>query len=1207
MSNMRLGQLILVVFFGLKLHAQNSVAPRTFWMRDLTPFVGGADSTVLEGGPTGSVYFVTQNQNTQAESLLRPGVGIGRYSSEGGLIFFTNLFPELRFGTSIATTDAETNLISLSGFVDLVATDYLLRSGFLITKTMPHGNTSWSNRFSGIGGLREVATDSASDIYVGASAWNLVIDGRVFVGASGSSALLVKISSTGEVLWTKWWNSSAEEDIRGLTVDESDNIWISIARRDGSGLLQKFNPAGQLLLDLPQEPIGFLNRTGAQPFAYRFFNYWMQGPFELQQFNGSGEVILRTNYNSAGFHRFTGFVHDPDRAVYMLAQSRTHEEQQFAGKSWGTSLAGDAALFKVDRAGTLLWGRNKLLSSGEFPSFAVSGPDVLFYSGTVSYREPQDGIDVLGDGGGLFISKLAVLPEDALPIITTQPRPIDVVEGRFANLQKERLIAAAASASPLTFQWYFNGMPITGATQSNLFFDRPPRTATGRYKLSISNPLGGVETDEALVTVRIPPTHLRNEEPVQVQARSGEEVVLVPPIEGDEPLGFRWQKLDSVPGFSFRFEVGTNRVLRFTNVNFFDGGVYLVTATNLYGSVTALFGLTVESAPVTLVPENTVPHVAGTTLRLNSNLGGTAPLTYQWYEGNIPIPGETRANLTLTNLFTSGPFYAIAENPLGRGTGTVTQVEMMYPPFLQRSIATGAWQIVDLELAGEALYVAAHTNAAQKKFARVSRLDLDLDEEWNVLLQADVVTITAAMVDHEHELYFTGSYGLGLTNGTTRLRASLAGGQPFLGKVDGTGTIKWLQNVWQPGERTQKLLAAHDSIWVLGTERTSRTGVSAPYRVRLSRFSPQGVEQVALVFTNAPTMSPPADVFLDPQDFALDGGTNLIVAGRQSAAGTAFPWLAKYSLGGDLVWSQTIPSARNPSLRGTAAALAQDATGHLYVAGQYGETLRYGFLAKFSPAGVMVWKNETFSTCCNGEGAWFTTLQFMPNENIHLGGFALSAFTFLGSSYQPGGFVFEIMPEGKVVWPAFFGTRDVQIHDAVSSGAVTYVGGVFGQSVSTESLGQYLGRLGEMPVAVTNRFSEFILGGGSPIPVRPLVFGTGPLAFTWEFNGATIPDENRAFFDAQRLTGAGTLNLLITDSKGSVLTNSLKISSLRTLITNGTPALELSLAPATAYLVQVRDELSDAWAPLTNVVGSGAPVLFPVEPRELRFFRMIKP
>lgn len=92
-------------------------------------------------------------------------------------------------------------------------------------------------------------------------------------------------------------------------------------------------------------------------------------------------------------------------------------------------------------------------------------------------------------------------PPHTPPSIKRQPASYTVMQGA------DVLFNVAVSAFPLpTFQWTFNGQPLTGATSSNLSLVNVSPAHAGTYAVRVSNELGGVTSSNALLTVLPAPT-----------------------------------------------------------------------------------------------------------------------------------------------------------------------------------------------------------------------------------------------------------------------------------------------------------------------------------------------------------------------------------------------------------------------------------------------------------------------------------------------------------------------------------------------------------------------------------------------------------------------------------------------------------------------------------------------------------------------------
>ena len=90
--------------------------------------------------------------------------------------------------------------------------------------------------------------------------------------------------------------------------------------------------------------------------------------------------------------------------------------------------------------------------------------------------------------------RIAVAP--VAPTITAQPQSTTVTAGNNA------LFTVTATGGPApTYQWSFNGAPITGATSSTLSINDAQSANAGSYTVAVSNSSGSVTSNPALLTV----------------------------------------------------------------------------------------------------------------------------------------------------------------------------------------------------------------------------------------------------------------------------------------------------------------------------------------------------------------------------------------------------------------------------------------------------------------------------------------------------------------------------------------------------------------------------------------------------------------------------------------------------------------------------------------------------------------------------------
>ena len=100
------------------------------------------------------------------------------------------------------------------------------------------------------------------------------------------------------------------------------------------------------------------------------------------------------------------------------------------------------------------------------------------------------------DNGDLTYSSVAILTFKPSPTLDNNPTGFEV----WSNV--DRTLSVSATGEELTYQWYFNGEAIEGATESTLSFDDIQFDKTGSYYCVITNPAGSVQSSTANVVVR---------------------------------------------------------------------------------------------------------------------------------------------------------------------------------------------------------------------------------------------------------------------------------------------------------------------------------------------------------------------------------------------------------------------------------------------------------------------------------------------------------------------------------------------------------------------------------------------------------------------------------------------------------------------------------------------------------------------------------
>ncbi|MBI5800233.1 MAG: immunoglobulin domain-containing protein [Verrucomicrobia bacterium] len=136
--------------------------------------------------------------------------------------------------------------------------------------------------------------------------------------------------------------------------------------------------------------------------------------------------------------------------------------------------------------------------------------------------------------------------------------------------------------------------------------------------------------------------------PQSQTVNAGASVTFTVVASGTAPLSHQWRK----DGANLPGATGTSLAL--TSVQPADAGSYSVVVSNSAGFATSAAATLTVNVPVTppvvtVQPQSQVV-TAGTNVTLTVSATGTAPLSYQWQQNAVNLPGATAATLTLPNV-----------------------------------------------------------------------------------------------------------------------------------------------------------------------------------------------------------------------------------------------------------------------------------------------------------------------------------------------------------------------------------------------------------------------------------------------------------------------------------------------------------------------------------------------------------------------------
>ena len=178
-----------------------------------------------------------------------------------------------------------------------------------------------------------------------------------------------------------------------------------------------------------------------------------------------------------------------------------------------------------------------------------------------------------------------------LPAINLAPQGTNVNQGASVTFS-----VLAFSASPLTYQWLKNGLPIFGANSPAYAIPYVQASDAGAYSVIVANFSGSVVTPAVALSLSPPPAITA--QPQSLSLAPGDTAVFSVSASGAPPLSYQWFfNGGAIAG-------ATAAVYSKPNVQLADAGSYNVLVSSPFGSVSSL------DANLTVVPPDPPPKPA---------------------------------------------------------------------------------------------------------------------------------------------------------------------------------------------------------------------------------------------------------------------------------------------------------------------------------------------------------------------------------------------------------------------------------------------------------------------------------------------------------------------------------------------------------------------------------------------------------------------
>ncbi|MBL9204867.1 MAG: immunoglobulin domain-containing protein [Opitutaceae bacterium] len=217
------------------------------------------------------------------------------------------------------------------------------------------------------------------------------------------------------------------------------------------------------------------------------------------------------------------------------------------------------------------------------------------------------------------IALLTVVEPVVPPVFTVQPAGQTVTAGATVTLT-----ATATGTPPVTYQWFKDGVSISGATSPTLTLTNVTAASSGSYRVVATNAGGGTQSNPATLTVNSATAPVIVTEPLSQVVVIGASLTLTVDVTGTGPFTYQWRKAGVALGGA------TQASFTLSSVQTSDAGDYSVSITNAFGTVvsrTATLGVTptVTSAITNVAVRTTL--AANQILIVGFNVaGGSKPM-----------------------------------------------------------------------------------------------------------------------------------------------------------------------------------------------------------------------------------------------------------------------------------------------------------------------------------------------------------------------------------------------------------------------------------------------------------------------------------------------------------------------------------------------------------------------------------------------------
>jgi hypothetical protein len=278
----------------------------------------------------------------------------------------------------------------------------------------------------------------------------------------------------------------------------------------------------------------------------------------------------------------------------------------------------------------------------------------------------------LADSFGRLVNYSLTVNDGTLTVTPAPPPAIYSISPTTGSTNGNQTVTLMGTNFEVGATLSFGSAAATNVTVSSptLLTATTPASGAGVVNVTIHNPDGNVASLTNAFTYGIPP--IIQQQPLSQSVVLGSNVQFQVQAVGQGTLSYQWQfngaNLLNLGGIS---GVQT-AALTISNLVLADAGSYRVVLSDAYGTLTSTSAVLTVLTPPTVTAPPSLAVGMGASASFAVTPGGSAPYSYQWYQGSTLLAGATSSALTFASVQTTnaGQYTVVVTNIVGAVTSS---------------------------------------------------------------------------------------------------------------------------------------------------------------------------------------------------------------------------------------------------------------------------------------------------------------------------------------------------------------------------------------------------------------------------------------------------------------------------------------------------------------------------------------------------------